>query len=422
MSDHKKLSPSKFNRVRLCPGSVREEAKYPESEGGTAALDGSRDHLLLEVCIEKGLISATEMIGEKLSNEWLVEFSVDRDRADRVQVAIEYLRTRVMDLNFAPIYSEVKLDSQIMFGRDDMGGTCDIHIVGKDYLEVADYKGGMGAVNLPCDQLDIYSLMILGNYQDHDFKTIRQTIIQPKLANRGENGVIYIEMSVDELLAKRQIYIDAAAASDDPNAPLVPGDEQCKYCKHKGACTSLSNKVMQDSGIKFDDLTAIAHDEPNTMSDDRIVQIMEAIPLIKQFIEGVETEAQRRLEAGKEIAGLKLVRGRGSNDWALAPEDMAERLKKMKVPKEAIWETKIISPAKAKKLCWKTKDGTDAKLTDKQIEMLEKEYIKKSEGALTVALASDKRSAVTISVASMFSATDFSDLPDFLKPRSNTNV
>jgi hypothetical protein len=96
---------------------------------------------------------------------------------------------------------------------------------------------------------------------------------------------------------------------------------------------------------------------------------------------------------------------------------MAERLKKMKVPREAIWETKIISPAKAKKLHWTTKDGSDAKLTDKQIEMLDKEYIKKSEGALTVALASDKRAAVTISVASMFGATDFSDLPDFLKPK-----
>jgi len=52
---HAKLSPSKRHRWGACPGSVREEAAYPEDRSGPAAIDGTHSHTLLEHCVKADL-------------------------------------------------------------------------------------------------------------------------------------------------------------------------------------------------------------------------------------------------------------------------------------------------------------------------------------------------------------------------------
>ena len=60
MSAHAQLSPSKRHRWALCPGSIREEAKFPDERSGAAAIDGTHSHTLLEFCILEGLIDPTD--------------------------------------------------------------------------------------------------------------------------------------------------------------------------------------------------------------------------------------------------------------------------------------------------------------------------------------------------------------------------
>ena len=69
-------------------------------------------------------------------------------------------------------------------------------------------------------------------------------------------------------------------ATDDPNAPLVAGDH-CKYCRHRGACTALSDKAMGAAGIVFPNLDVsqqAADKDPTTMTDQQIREILEAAP------------------------------------------------------------------------------------------------------------------------------------------------
>jgi hypothetical protein len=140
------------------------------------------------------------------------------------------------------------------------------------------------------------------------------------------------------------------------------------------------------------------------MTDDQIVQIMEAAPLMRQLIEGVEKEAQRRLEAGTPIAGLKLVNGKTSRSWSLSEEEMAEKLIKLGIPKGAVYETKLVSPAKAEKLVWKKRDGTEVQLSKRQLDTMDREYVVRTTGKPVVALAADSRPAVQINAAPLFSA------------------
>jgi hypothetical protein len=151
------------------------------------------------------------------------------------------------------------------------------------------------------------------------------------------------------------------------------------------------------------------------MDDAQIRQIMEAAPLMRQLLEGVEKEALRRLEAGQTIAGLKLVNGRGSRAWALPEEEMADKLVKMGIPKSAIYETKLVTPAKAEKLTWDKKDGTKVQLTDRQLTRMEQEYVVKMAGKLAVVPESDGRQAVVMNAAPLFSAVETpAELPAWL--------
>jgi Fe2+ transport system protein FeoA len=87
-------------------------------------------------------------------------------------------------------------------------------------------------------------------------------------------------------------------------------------------------------------------------------------------------------------------------------DDMAEKLVKMGIPKGAIYETKLVTPAKAEKLTWEKKDGTKVALTDRQLKRMEQEYVVKLAGKLTVAPESDGRPAVITNAAPLFSAVE----------------
>jgi len=422
MSTHAQLSPSKRHRWALCPGSVREEAKYPEERSGPAAIDGTHSHTLLEHCIKAGLADPTLMVGVRLMDDE-GEFVIDADRAARVKMAIEYVKSRVTQLNgMAEVVPEKRVDPQWFTDRDDLSGTVDIQIIGGGVLEIVDYKDGMAEVPAEGNlQLEQYALGKLAecrkghNVPDqYPWHEVRMTIIQPKLALRGGTPITTWTVPVSELLTKISVLVDQARATDNPDAPLIPGDSQCKYCRAKGACSALAGNVMKEVGIMFQPVVTETLDvaqqsadkDPAQMDDQQIRQIMEAAPLMRQLLEAVEKEALRRLEAGQSIPGLKLVNGRGSRTWALPEEEMAKKLVKMGIPKTAIYETKLVSPAKAEKLVWEKRDGTKVSLTPRQMSRMEQEYVSKMAGKLTVVPESDSRPAVVKNAAPMFSVVE----------------
>lgn len=425
MSDHAKLSPSKRSRWALCPGSIREEAKHPDTGSGPAAVDGTHSHTLLEYCIKDGLINPMTRVGDVLTDHE-GEFVVDADRAARVKVAVDYIRERHDGVwardpeKGCYILSEKGVDPAYLLGRDDLSGTVDCQIVGEDWIELIDYKDGMGVVSAEGSvQLEQYAYGVLAGYRlpvnvQYPIKRIIMTIIQPKLALKGMKAITSWERDVSDLLSNMGTIIAQAAATDDPNAPLVPGEVQCKFCRAKGSCSALAGNVMKEVGVMFqpvvnqtlDVAQQSADKDPATMDDQQIRQIMEAAPLMRQLLEAVEKEALRRLEAGQAIPGLKLVHGRGSRAWALPEDEMAEKLVKMGIPRTAIYETKLVSPAKAEKLTWEKRDGAKVSLSERQLKRMDQEYVVKLAGKLTVVPESDSRQAVITNAAPLFSAVE----------------
>ena len=428
MTTHAKLSPSKRHRWALCPGSVREEAKYPEERSNDSAIDGTHSHTLLEHCINSQLSDPTDEVGLVLKDDDGA-FVVDAARAARVKVAIDYIKERVKELGNAEVIAETRVDPKWFTGRDDLSGTIDVQIVANGVLEIIDYKDGMAPVeaenNLQLEQYAIGKLaeckLPLNMPLMYPWREVRMTIIQPKLALKGVLPVVTWSVPVSYLLQRADELFHEALATDAVNAPLVPGESQCKYCRAKGSCSALASNVMKEVGVMFQPVTQSidlaqqsADKDPATMNDDQIRQIMEAAPLMRQLLEGVEKEALRRLESGKSIPGLKLVHGRGSRAWNLPDEQIAEKLIKMGIPKGAIYETKLVSPAKAEKLTWEKRDGSKASLSELQLKRLEQEYVSKLAGKLTVVPESDSRPAVVTNAAPLFSAVEVAPAAEFL--------
>lgn len=415
-----------------CPGSVREQAKYPEPPSGAGAIDGTHSHTLLEHCVKADLADPMGMVGVKMKDHE-GEFVIDAERAKRVKVVIDYVKQKVEALSFmfgekATVMPERRVNPEHLLGRPDMAGTADITIRCGTFTEIIDLKDGMNAVEAKGnEQLELYGLGGLADYKlpinvEYPVKQVKLTIIQPKLAVKGLPVTTSHDMSTTEVLALIPKYVVGAAATDAPDAPLVPGEKQCRYCRATG-CSARAAAGMAAAGVSFpvltpavvDASTQVAEQDAGSMTNERLVQIIEAAPLMRQMIENAEAEAQRRLEAGQSIKGLKLVKGRGALAWVLPEDQTAEKLKGMGIPKDAIWTTKLVSPAQAKKLTWTKRDGSQKQLTDRQLKTLETEYIAKMGGKLTVAPESDPRPAVVRDAAPLFSAVEAAPtLPSWL--------
>jgi hypothetical protein len=385
----------------------------------------------LEKCL-KGGHEAHEFVGKTLTDHE-GSFIVDADRAARVKIALDYVDSQVDSATGGcRVLAESRVEPEHLLGRDDMGGTVDIQLYYDDVLELVDYKDGMGDIEaIDNEQLEQYAMGVLAGLKlpinaVYPFKWVRMTIIQPKMAIKGKPMISSHTVAVFDILSMIGRMCVEAAATDKPDAPLVAGEVQCKFCKAKGSCTALSGKVMEEIGVMFKPTTQassepsvipsepvleIAHQaankDPAVMDGQQIRQILEAAPLMRQLLDAVEEEALRRFKLGISIPGLKAVNGRGSRSWNLPEDQIAEKLIKMGVPKSAVFETKVVSVAKAEKLNWeKTVAGekTRKQLSERQLKTLETEYVTKLGGKLTIVPESDPRPAVILDAAPLFSA------------------
>lgn len=419
MSDHARLSPSSAERWFNCPGSVRECVKYPNTSS-KAATDGTHTHTVLEMCLINPDLDPMTLVGTTMTDHD-GEFTIDKARVERVVFALDYINDRIVETGAHDVRPESKVNAGLLIDRDDIRGTADVQLISSDTLEIMDYKDGMGIVDpVGNKQMSIYAIGAMVMHKSangYPFSKVRLTIIQPKLIVKGFDAVRYWDTTVEALLEFAEDMKLRAEQTDAPDAPLVAGDSQCKWCPHKGACTAHVNRNMEGVSLMFNDVAKQAADkEPTELTDEQIQEIVESAPSVRQMLEAVEKEALRRIESGHNVSGLKVVRTAGRRSWMFSEDEMADKFKRMSIPKAAMYVTKLVSPAQVEKLSWEKKKGDDVvikTLSDRQLKTLAGEYIKKSAGGMKVVPESDHGEAIVFDVSPMFENVE--SIPDWMK-------
>lgn len=415
MSEHARLSPSN-HRWPHCPGSVREEAAYPDISGD-AAVDGTGSHLLLELALKVG-VRAEVYIGEQIGVDHPEKpqgWSVCSERAERVQIALDYIHQRVTDLKeLYPgckviVESESKSDPGGAFGRDDWWGTCDITITVLDkfgeavFIEAADYKDGRGWVpEKENSQLESYLFGKMRNYigsgpeKVRPFMTDRitdggqMTVIQPKTFPpiRKER------VSAEEITDRASKLATRAHATDRPDAPLIPdnkgGKGYCTWCKHKQNCTALNERELitmtqlmpVGTGGDLFQLAKEVTENLSTMDTAKLTQLADAEPGIVDIFVKAKAEIERRIEAGEDVDGWDMLPGRASRIWNDSEENIVKALKGRRLKQDEIYPRSLASPAQILK---------SSNLNEEQKARLERELVTTKAGANKLTRVEHKR-------------------------------
>lgn len=363
---HAKLSASGSAMWINCPGSIKANSGLVD-KGSAFAAEGTAAHELAEICLNKAEHPST-YLGQSING-----FEVDSDMVEHIGGYVEYVRS---------INGEHHYEQRVDFSNwvKDGFGTADAIVLDGKTLHCIDLKFGRG-VAVDAENNSQGMLYGLGAYEsfsvfEDDFNTVKIHIYQPRIHNFSE-----WEISIKDLLAWGEWVKERAQLALSDNAPRVPGEKQCKWCKAKATCKALADYTNTLITAEFDDLTPSV--DADKLNDDQLANVLAHKSLIIEWLNSVEHHALEKLEQGEKVPGFKLVAGRSIRKWS----DNAEQILADQLG-EKTYSKKLIGIGDAEKLIGK-----------KQLE--EMAITIKPEGKPTIVPESDKRKPLS-NVSEMF--------------------
>jgi hypothetical protein len=402
---HAALGASSYYRWSACSGSVRLSAGI-ESESSAYAEEGTAAHELAEVCLNNGQ-DAIEWTDRKLPAKYGSVY-VTGEMAEAVQVYLDYVRPFILagdqvqiehrfDLSglgiLVPVYD---MDGGIgtykpleMFGTAD----CVIYLPDHKKLIVADYKHGAGiAVEAEGNpQLRYYALGALLTMPDAVIESIEVVIVQPRAFHPA--GPVRSEtLDLFDMDCFRVELIEAAKRTQDPDAPLFAG-AHCRFCPAHPVCPAQQSRALAVLESDFDVITIPP--APETLSVERLGQILRAADGVENWLKAVRSHAYRIASEGGTVPGFKLVAGKeGNRTWA-DEDDAAFALSLAGVADEDLYIRKLITPAAAERIV--------GKKAAKELAG----YVARKPGVPTLVPQSDKRPAIEGGAGADFVALPF---------------
>jgi len=379
-NNHAKLSASGSAQWMNCPGSIKA-TEGMISTSSVFAEEGSAAHELADICLSTN-VSPSSWTGKPLV-EWNA-WTVTEEMAGYVQEYVDF----VISLGGFQSY-EIRADFSAWV--PDGFGTSDavVYVAETKTLHVVDLKYGQG-IKVYAENNTQGILYALGVFDamslSHEIERIVITIVQPRMNHIDEWSI-----DVDALMKWGEVISQAAELALSDDAPLIPGEKQCQWCDAKPSCPALLKLTETTMMAEFDDLDTVPVD---SLTDKQMALALNNKKLILSWLDAIAATVKDRLLSGQDFPGYKLVAGNQSRSWsvddgvvytALVDDFGVES-------DDKIYITKIISPAQAEKLVGK-------KRAAELVPM-----IQSKEGSPTLAVDSDKRRAVNVSV------DDFDDL------------
>lgn len=378
---HSLYSPSAAHRWTVCPGSIVLEADCPDTSSEHAD-EGTAAHEVASLVLSGVHASTDDLLGRRVDVHERKTVAVTDEMAGYVQEYVDYVRELATD---GLLMVEQRVHFGEMIGADDAEayGTADAVVIVDSHMHVIDLKYGRGHKvaaegNL---QLALYALGCLQEYSAiADITEITMTIHQPRAGGVSSWTVTRAELEkiAEKTLKPAVKGVVKARKAKAVEKYLKPSTAACQWCKAKASCPALRQWVQDRTAMDFEDLDQVP--DVRQFKTDALAQAMKATDLVEAWVRAVRTEVERRLHAGEDVTGFKLVEGRkGARRWsdeAAAEEHLVAALQ------GAAYERKLLTPAAAEKA-----------LKKHELWPVLAELTQQSAGSPTVAPADDKRPA-----------------------------
>lgn len=308
---HARLNASSSHRWMMCPPSVKLSEQFPDKTS-VYAEEGTFLHELSELKLHqylKDMDSADIEIqyADHRDNEFYSD-EAESVTDEYVSFCIETIEAVRASCPDPLIMVEHRLDYSEYV--PDGYGTGDLVIVADGIIEVIDFKGGRG-VRVDANrnsQLMLYGLGALLEFDPlYDIKSVRMTIVQPRLSNTSS-----FEIASDELLdwAEKSVRPKALQAANG-EGEFCAG-EHCRFCKARYTCRTRSEYHMQLARRNFK--------EPDLLSDDEVAEILPVADSLNNWVQDLLAYATQQALDGKSWPGYKLVAGRSNRKYSSEAE------------------------------------------------------------------------------------------------------
>ncbi len=385
---HAVLSASSSHRWIHCPPSARLAEQFPETTSPYAEA-GRLAHSVAELKARKYFL---EPISARAYNAQMKKLQADPNYEKGMEEAtdsyLSYLKELSMTFAQPPF---VALETRVDFSWyvPEGFGTADCIMIGGGRICIVDYKNGAG-VPVEADhnsQMMLYALGALQVYAPifgDSIKNVLLAIVQP---NAG--GIKTWDTTVEDLrlwgARIKPIANTAWAGAGDFSA----GD-WCRFCPARAQCSARARQMLELEPLKgalpegklspeLKTLHAISENVPPLLTDVEIGDVLTRAQELAAWVEDLKDYALSAALAGREIAGFKVVEGRGSRDWTDIDAAFAA-LQERGVAEALLYERKPASVA-----------GLEKSLGKKLFSETAADLVVKKPGKPTLVPQSDKR-------------------------------
>lgn len=309
---HAALGPSSAHRWMACPGAPAAEREarsrgLVDDSSSPAAREGTAAHAVAELELRRRVLHqpvAAEVASwhelYDVDYEWSVMVSETRPYVDYVEAC--YLAASEAD----PAGAQLWLESRVEPVPGRVWGTADATIIGDGRVHVVDLKYGRG-VRVEAErnpQLRCYMLGAL------DVASLLEpvdecvgTIVQPR--HRDGGHISSEALPTEELQAWGAWLLEAVEATDDPAAPRVPGDSQCRWCAAQAVCPERTRSLAADAFGEACQATV------PLLSDADVAELLPRLDSVESWCRAVRRSALSRLtQRPGSLAGWHVAEGR----------------------------------------------------------------------------------------------------------------
>lgn len=356
---HSNIGPSSAERWFNCPGSVLAISAVPVAPGSSVhAAEGTVAHWLCEqfvtgkMTLKQLMAKAGTVVQQDGFDIEVTDEMVDAviDFNDIIQADIKELSEFGKVEWFAESRLYAKSVDEKLFGTTDF-----VAFVRGKFLCVYDFKYGKGvAVEAEKNkQMAIYALAAMDTHKLEALSHgVELVIIQPRAG-----GVKRWRTTYSWVRGQFKSEVKAAVEATREPIPELKAGKWCRWCPAAPTCPKAFAEAQQQAMVDFAEpptnLAKGVLPDIKSLPVEVMVRALEHEDFVSSWFEAIRVHLKQLLEAGISVPGLKLVEGKTNRKWS----DEKQVIKELSplFGEEALFEKKLLSPAKLEKIVGKGK-------------------------------------------------------------------